>query len=175
MKKGNIIVSVLCAILGTPVARPCLPLPHLGRLRRTGAPPRSLADLCIRSFMLLCAVIPWARTLKMKPEDDEKIELWTPGTRRVYISMLILVIYTILSAPPSASSSPPLPCCFTFIQWFGKKKDLHHLLLSPRRPPPVYFAFKHCLMCRWHSDSFQYKRRTVWGLYNRFCPRPLSR
>ena len=143
MKKGNIIVSVLCAILGITVIAIASGYPTAADYG-TGVPGPGLWPICIPVVMLLCAAILAARTLKMKSEDDEKIELWTPGTRRVYISMLILVIYTILLHPVGFILTTTA-MLFTFIQWFGKKKIYITFAISAAATLVVYFAFKYLL------------------------------
>lgn len=140
MKKGNFIVSIVCAILGITIITVALGYPTAEDYG-TGVPGPGLWPIVISAIMLLCAVLLMAQTLRMKDEENKEIELWTPNTRRVYISMLILALYCVILQPVGYIISTTLMQC-TFIQWFGKKKPYITLAIALVITLVSYFAFK---------------------------------
>ena len=140
MKKANYVVSVLCAILGITIITISSGYPTAADYG-TGVPGPGLWPICISVVLLLCAALLMLKSFKIKPEEDEKLELWTVGTRRVYISMLVLAIYIILLEPLGFILATTA-MLFAFIQWFGKKKWYISLAVSVVSTLIVYFAFK---------------------------------
>jgi len=143
MKKGNYIVSAVCAVLGIAIITIASGYPTAADYG-TGVPGPGLWPISISAVMLLCAALLMAQTLKMPEEENEEIELWTPNTRRVYISMLILAIYCIVLQPVGYIISTTV-MQFVFIQWFGKKKPYITLLIALVITLVSYFAFKNLL------------------------------
>lgn len=143
MKKGNYVVSVVCAVLGIAIIGIASGYPTAADYG-TGVPGPGLWPIVISVVMLLCAALLMVRTLKMPPEENEEITLWTPGTRRVYISMIILTIYCIILHPVGYIISTTV-MQFVFIQWFAKKKPYITLLIALAITLVSYFAFKNLL------------------------------
>ena len=143
MKKGNIVLSVICAILGITVIAIASGYPTAADYG-TGVPGPGLWPIVISVAILICSALLMLRSLKMKSEDDTDIALWTPGTKRVYITMIILVIYTILLEPLGFLLSTTA-MLFVFIQWFAKKKWYITLIISAAITVVVYLAFNYLL------------------------------
>ena len=143
MKKGNIILSVICAILGITVIAIASGYPTAADYG-TGVPGPGLWPIVISVAILICAALLMQRSLRMKGEDDTEIALWTPGTKRVYITMIILVIYAILLEPLGFLLATTA-IQFVFIQWFAKKKWYITLIISAVVSVVVYLAFNYLL------------------------------
>ena len=143
MKKGNIVLSVICAVLGIAIIIVASGYPTTEDYG-TGVPGPGLWPIVISTAMLLCAVLLMLRSLKMDPKNNTEIALWTPGTKRVYITMIILVIYAILLEPLGFLLATTA-MQFTFIQWFAKKKWYITLIISAVISVVVYLAFNYLL------------------------------
>ena len=143
MKKGNIILSVICAILGITVIAIASGYPTAADYG-TGVPGPGLWPIVISVAILICAALLMLRSLKMESEDDTEIALWTPGTKRVYITMIILVIYAIILEPLGFLLATTA-MQFVFIQWFAKKKWYITLIISAVVSVVVYLAFNYLL------------------------------
>ena len=143
MKKGNIVLSVICAVLGITVIAIASGYPTAADYG-TGVPGPGLWPIVISVAILICAALLMLRSLKMKSEDDTEIALWTPGTKRVYITMIILVIYAILLEPLGFLLATTA-MQFVFIQWFAKKKWYITLIISAVVSVVVYLAFNYLL------------------------------
>ena len=119
MKKGNLVLAAICAVLGIGVIAMASGYPKAADYG-TGVPGPGLWPSVISVVLLACTAILLYRTLKMPPEKNSKIELWTTGTRRVYLAMGILVVYLLVlpGSPKRTPSSPrlsppPLPWWYT--------------------------------------------------------------
>lgn len=143
MKKANFIVSIVCAVLGFGVIAIASGYPK-AEAYGTGVPGPGLWPIVISLVMLLCAVLLMLKTFKMKPEEDEAVILWSADTRRVYISMLILLIYTIILEPVGFILST-IAMLLIFIQWFSKKKWYMSLIISAALSLGIYSIFKFVL------------------------------
>ena len=143
MKKGNIILSVICAVLGITVIAIASGYPTAADYG-TGVPGPGLWPIVISVAMLICAALLMQRSLRMKGEDDTEIALWTPGTKRVYITMIILIIYAIILEPLGFLLATTA-MQFVFIQWFAKKKWYITLIISAVVSVVVYLAFNYLL------------------------------
>ena len=129
MKKGNLVLAAICAVTGIGIIAVASGYPTAADYG-TGVPGPGLWPTVISVVLLACTAILLYRTLKMPPEKNSKIELWTTGTRRVYLAMGILVVY-LLVLPSWASSSPPF--CWSSSSFSGSPKRTPS---SPRLSPP---------------------------------------
>lgn len=143
MKKANFIVSIVFAVLGLGVIAIASGYPK-AEAYGTGVPGPGLWPIAISIVLLVCAAILMYKTLKMKPEEDEAVILWSADTRRVYISMLILLIYTIILEPVGFILST-IAMLLIFIQWFSKKKWYISLIISAALSLGIYSIFKFVL------------------------------
>ena len=95
MRKGNIIAGIVCAAVALYVIVTCLGYPR-AEAYGTGVPGPGLWPGIIAALLLICSVGLIAGTLMMKKEDLPELPMWTPGTKRVYISMAILLVYMLV-------------------------------------------------------------------------------
>ena len=91
MKKGNLVLAAICAVTGIGIIAVASGYPTAADYG-TGVPGPGLWPIVISIVLLACTAILLFRTLKMDPEKNTKIELWTTGTRRVYLTMAIPVV-----------------------------------------------------------------------------------
>lgn len=149
MKKGNLVLAAVCAVLGIGVIAMASGYPKAADYG-TGVPGPGLWPIVISVVLLACTAILLYRTLKMKPEKDTKIELWTTGTRRVYLTMGILVVY-LLALPFLGFIIATFVLEFIFIQWFAKKNPAITALISAAITMVVYCAFRFVLNVPVHT------------------------
>ena len=143
MKKANFIVSIVCAVLGVGIILIASSYPD-AEAYGTGVPGPGLWPIVVSIVMLACAALLMFKTLKMKPEDNTDVVLWNADTRRVYISMLILLIYTVILETVGFLLST-VAMLFIFIQWFSKKKWFISLAISAAVTMVIYSVFKFVL------------------------------
>ena len=140
MKKGNYIVAAICAALSILIIIIASGFPGT-EAYGTGAPGPGLWPITISLVMLVCAIALFIRAAKMKPENDEAIEMWSTGSKRVYITMGILLVYVFVLPTFGFIISTTL-LQFVLLQWFAKKKWPITLLISAAITLSVYFIFK---------------------------------
>ena len=143
MKKANFIVSIVCAVLGIGIIFIASGYPD-AEAYGTGVPGPGLWPILVSVVMMACAALLMFKTLKMKPEDNTDVVLWSADTRRVYISMLILFIYTVILETVGFLLSTVV-MLFIFIQWFSKKKWYISFAISAALSLGIYSIFKFVL------------------------------
>jgi putative tricarboxylic transport membrane protein len=143
MKKGNFITAALCAVLGIVVITIASGYPGAAAYG-TGVPGPGLWPICISVVLLGCSALLVYNTLKMPPEEDTALELWSPASRRVYITMMILLIYTIV-LPTVGFLISTAVMQFVFIQWFAKKKPYITAVISIGISLAIYCVFRFLL------------------------------
>lgn len=143
MKKGNLITAFICAVLGILIIAVASSYPN-AEAYGTGVPGPGLWPICISVVLLACSAILVFRTLRMPPEEDTALKLWSRGSRRVYITMLILLIYIIV-LPVAGFLISTAVMQFIFIQWFAQKKPYITVLISVAVTMLVYVVFKFLL------------------------------
>lgn len=143
MKKGNIIASVLVIALGIYVIITCLGYPT-AEAYGTGVPGPGLWPGAVAGCMVLAGLALLIKSLRMKPEDDTPIEIWTDGTKRVYITMAILVAYVAILGTAGFILST-IVMLVIFIQWFAKTKPAVTVLISVATTMIIYCVFKFLL------------------------------
>ena len=143
MKKANYVLAAICAVLGIGVIVIAMGYPTAADYG-TGVPGPGLWPIAISSVLLACTAILLYRTIKMKPEQDTKVELWNSGTRRVYLTMAILVVYLMLLEPLGFIIATTI-LEFIFIQWFAKKNPAISFVISTAVTMVVYSAFRFVL------------------------------
>ncbi|MEM5780601.1 MAG: tripartite tricarboxylate transporter TctB family protein [Lawsonibacter sp.] len=144
MKKGNLIVGGLCVLLAVVVIGVSSTYPTSAAYG-TGVPGPGLWPTVISLLLLVCSGILIFRALfKMKPEENVSLNLLSAGPCRVYLTILILLVYVLVLKPVGFIISTTV-MEFVFIQWFGKKKPYITLLISLAITLVSYFAFKYLL------------------------------
>lgn len=143
MKKGNIIASVLCIILGAYVVITCLGYPGADAYG-TGAPGPGLWPGVIGGGLILVALWILISTLRAPADSMEQIKIWGEGQKRVYVTMAILIVYcyliTVVGFIPTT-----IVMLFIFVHWFAKYKWYQTLLISVITTLFVYVVFKFVL------------------------------
>lgn len=143
MKKGNIIASVLVIAISIYVIVTCAGYPT-AEAYGTGVPGPGLWPMVVAICMLLAAVSLLISALRTKPEDDTPINMWTSGTKRVYITMAILVVYVAVLGFLGFIIST-LIMLFIFIQWFAKKNPIITVIISAVCTFAIYGVFRFLL------------------------------
>ena len=133
MRKGNIIAGIVCAAVALYVIVTCLGYPR-AEAYGTGVPGPGLWPGIIAALLLICSVGLIAGTLMMKKEDLPELPMWTPGTKRVYISMAILLVYMLV-----------LSTLFAFCQWFHRGAVWKNAVISIAVILVIYYVFKNFL------------------------------
>lgn len=147
MKKSNFIFAALCAVLGFTVIGVTLGYrtDFLAHYNAGGSPTGpELWPIVISAVMLLCSAILVFKSLKMAPEKDTPVVLWSEGSRRAYISMVILFIYALVLEPLGFLIATTL-MEFVFILWFSRKKWYWCLLISAVVSGVIYVVFRYVL------------------------------
>lgn len=143
MKKGNIITSILVIALSIYVIVVCAGYPT-AEAYGTGVPGPGLWPMAVAILMLIAAVVLLVKSIRMKPEEDVSINMWTDGTKRVYISMGILIVYVALLGVLGFIISTAI-MLFVFIQWFAKKNPIITMLISIVCTGVIYAVFRFLL------------------------------
>ncbi len=143
MKKGNLVLAAVCAVLGVGIIAVALGYPKAADYG-TGVPGPGLWPIVISIVLLACTALLLLKTLRMSPEKDTKIELWTTGTRRVYVTMGILVVYLIV-LPFLGFIISTFVLELIFLQWFAKKNPIITVVISAAITMVVYCAFRFLL------------------------------
>lgn len=149
MKKGNLVLAAICAVLGIGIIAVASGYPTAADYG-TGVPGPGLWPIVISIVLLACTAILIFRTLRMSPEKNTKIELWTTGTRRVYLTMAILVVY-LLVLPFLGFIISTFVLELIFIQWFAKKNPVITAVISAAITMVVYCAFRFLLNVPVHT------------------------
>ena len=149
MKKGNLVLAAVCAVLGIGVIAMASGYPKAADYG-TGVPGPGLWPIVISIVLLACTALLLFKTLRMSPEKNTKIELWTTGTRRVYITMGILVVYLIV-LPFLGFIISTFVLELIFIQWFAKKNPIITVVISAAITMVVYCAFRFLLNVPVHT------------------------
>lgn len=143
MKKINLIFAGICAVLGIVIIGIASTYPTAADYG-TGVPGPGLWPIVISVVLLLCAAMLVLKTVKMKPEQDTKVELMNEGTKRVYITIAILFGYLlVLEFLGFIIATTVME--FVFIQWFAKKKPWVTLLISVAITLVIYAVFQYVL------------------------------
>ena len=81
---------------------------------------------------------------EMKKDQFPELPMWTPGTKRVYISMAILLVYMLVLST-LGFIIPSVIMLFAFCQWFHKGAFWKNALISVIVVLAIYFVFKNFL------------------------------
>lgn len=143
MKKGNIIASILVIALGIYVIITCMGYPK-AEAYGTGVPGPGLWPGVVAGCMVAAGLALLIKSLRMKPEEDTPIAMWTDGTKRVYITMAILVAYVAILGVVGFILST-IVMLFIFIQWFSKTKPVVTAVISVVTTMVIYCIFRFLL------------------------------
>lgn len=143
MKKGNIIASVICIIISIYVIITAMGYPKAAAYG-TGVPGPGMWPVCIAACMLVTSISLLISTLCKSKSEFSKIEMWNDGTKRVYLTMVLLTIYVAVLGFLGFIISTII-MLFGFIQWFAKKKPWITMLIAVGVTLVTYGIFKFIL------------------------------
>ena len=137
MKKGNFVVASLSLILGIAIIGISLTFPE----GTNGVPGPGLFPILISAVLMVSAVILIIRTIKMPEEENVPLDMLSSDKKRVYLTMLVLVIYFIVLPYIGFCVSSFAMLCI-LIKWFSKKSILKCIIISAAMTAVVYFLFR---------------------------------
>lgn len=143
MKKGNIIASVICIIISIYVIAVAMGYPT-AEAYGTGVPGPGMWPLCIAACMLVASIALLISTLYNAKTKDSKIQIWSDGTKRVYLTMALLTVYVAVLGFLGFIIST-IVMLFGFMQWFGKRKPWITMLIAVGVTLVTYGIFKFIL------------------------------
>lgn len=143
MRKGNIIAGLICGALAVYIIITCMGYPT-AESYGTGVPGPGLWPGIVALLLLICSIGLIAGTLMMKKEELPELPMLTEGTKRVYATMIILIVY-VASLSVLGFIIPSIAMLLVFIQWFGKMKIWKTVIISVAAALVVYFVFKNLL------------------------------
>ena len=143
MKKMNLIFAGICAAIGVLLIVLASGYPTAADYG-TGVPGPGLWPIVVSALMLAMAALLTLKSLKMKPEDDTAVPMWTDGTKRVYITMGILFGYVaVLEFLGFIIATTIMEAIF--LHWFAKKKPWITALLALVVTLVIYVVFQYVL------------------------------
>lgn len=143
MKKGNIVAGLLCLALGIYVVITCLGYPTAAAYG-TGAPGPGLWPGLIGAGLIIASLWILITTFRAPEGSLGDIEVWGTGSKRVYITMVILAVYVFL-LPTTGFIPVTIVLLFILIQWFAKYKWYKTLGISVVITIVIYAVFKFAL------------------------------
>ena len=143
MKKMNMIFAAICAVIGVALIVLAAGYPTAADYG-TGVPGPGLWPIVISALMLAMAALLVMKTLKMAPEKDTKVSMWNEGTKRVYITMGILFVYTLVLEFLGFIIATTIMEAI-FIQWFAKKKPVVTVIIALVVTLAIYTVFQYVL------------------------------
>jgi len=142
MKRGNIVFAIFCMILSIVVIVITAGYPKAAAYG-TGVPGPGLWPMIVAIILFAVSAKLLFKSFKNQIANTEVVFL-SPGTKRVYISMLILILYVaILETVGFLLSS--LILLFGFIQWFAKLKLWQTATISIVTTLIIYCVFRFLL------------------------------
>ena len=123
MKKANLIISAVMTVLSIVIICISATYPRASAYG-TGAPGPGLWPIVISVIIIAMALILAVKTLRGKDEDDHETPLVLIDTdhARVYLSMIVLLVYFTLLKPLGFIIPTVLMVTF-FIWWFSKAPE----------------------------------------------------
>lgn len=143
MKKTNIVFAAICAVIGIALIIMAAGYPTAADYG-TGVPGPGLWPIVISALMLAMAALLVMKSLKMAPEKNTEVALWNEGTKRVYITMGILFVYTLLLEFLGFIIATTIMEAI-FIQWFAKKKPVVTVIIALVVTLVIYCVFQYVL------------------------------
>lgn len=142
MKKANIISSILCLILS---AFAIIIAKGFPASQQEGVPGPAVWPTIISILLAICAIWLLVESfISKKPEFEEKVSMLDDGSKRVYISMAILIVYFLVTPKLGFLLSTSV-MMLIFVKWFSKKNIFVSLAISVGTTVIIYFIFRHFL------------------------------
>lgn len=143
MKKGNIVTSILCMLLGAYVIYICMGYPKAA-VYGTGAPGPGLWPGIIGGGLIAAGIWVLVTTLRAPEGSLPAIDLIGAGPGRVYITMVMLIVYVVL-LPTTGFIPVTVVLMFVLVQWFAKYAWYKTLIISILVTALVYVVFRFVL------------------------------
>ena len=143
MKKINLIFSGICAAIGIFLIVLAAGYPTAADYG-TGGPGPGLWPIVISAFMLALAALLVMKTIKMPAEKNVDVPMWNEGTKRVYITMGILLVYTLVLEFLGFIIATTIMEA-VFIHWFAKKKPWVTAVIALVVTLVIYVVFQYLL------------------------------
>ncbi len=140
MKKGNLIAASLFAAMAIFIIWESASFPR----GKAGVPGPAVFPIITAVLMLMAALSLVITTLRMRPEDDKKLNLGRPDCVRVYVCMAVLLAYFgLVQVVGFCATSAVL--LFGLIQWFGKYRFHVSAIASIAVTVVIYLVFSQVL------------------------------
>ena len=143
MKKMNLIFAGVCGAIGILLIALAAGYPTAADYG-TGVPGPGLWPIVISALMLAMAVLLTIKSIKMPAEKNVDIPMWNEGTKRVYITIGILFVYTLVLEFLGFIIATTIMEA-VFIQWFAKKKPWVTVIISLAVTLLIYVVFQYVL------------------------------
>lgn len=143
MKKMNLIFAAICAVIGVVLIALASGYPTAADYG-TGVPGPGLWPMVISAVMLAMSALLVLKSLKMSPEKNTEVPMWNEGTKRVYITMGILVVYVLVLEFLGFIIATTIMEAI-FLHWFAKKKPWFTVLLALVVTLVIYCVFQFVL------------------------------
>ena len=143
MKKSNLIFAGICSAIGIFLIVLAAGYPTAADYG-TGVPGPGLWPIVISAFMLALAALLVMKTIKMPAEKNVDVPMWNEGTKRVYITMGILLVYTLVLEFLGFIIATTIMEA-VFIHWFAKKKPWVTAVIALVVTLVIYVVFQYLL------------------------------
>lgn len=130
------IVAVLSLICGTAIICMSLTFPK----GTDGVPGPGIFPIIIGAMMIVSAVLLIIRTTLTKKEGNGSLAMLSPEKKRVYLTMLVLVVYFIL-LPYIGFCVSSFIMLLLLIKWYSRKSILKSIILAAVITAIVYLLF----------------------------------
>ncbi|WP_040191494.1 tripartite tricarboxylate transporter TctB family protein [Clostridium culturomicium] len=142
MKKGNIFTGIFCLVLS---AFAIIVAKGFPPSQQAGVPGPAVWPVLMSVLLAVCAIWLIVETLVSKnPENNKPLGLWNDGSKRVYLSMAVLVVYFLITPTVGFLISTSI-MLLLFIKWFSKKNIFVCLGISFAITIVIYLIFKNFL------------------------------
>ncbi|KXL53449.1 tripartite tricarboxylate transporter TctB family protein [Anaerotignum neopropionicum] len=143
MKKGNIVFSLICIVLGLYIIIVTMGYPKAA-VYGTGVPGPGMWPGIIAGCLVVVSMVLLIKSIRMPKEVAEKVSERMNGSKRVLITMIGLVAYVALLNILGFIISTVV-MLFAFIQWFSRGKIWESMLISVVTTLFIYCVFRFLL------------------------------
>lgn len=140
MKKGNIIAALAFAAFALFYIWEARSFPP----SKGTVPGPAVYPTIVATLMLMAALSLLITALRMKPEEDKPLGLLSDDSKRVYLSMAILVAYVVVM-PHLGFVTASSVLLFGLIKWFGNYRFHVCALSAIAVSGIIYFVFSEIL------------------------------
>lgn len=140
MKKGNIIVSAIFGMFAILIIAASMTLEK----SQDGVPGPGTWPIAISVLVLVASISLFISALKMNKEDDTSLGFTGADPKRVYITMVGLVLY-LIAMYFIGFAVATFFMLFIYISWYGSYKWYYNIITAVVITSIVYFTFKSIL------------------------------